>query len=165
LTADIGTPHRMEHVLLGSSVLKTKKAEGFGKMGLVNLSEDAKERVKDEFHYKNNAEGFSLVVDDLSEEELGDYDIITPKTRMASMVLFDTSKAGLVNAINDSIDKIEPLATFLPSRILNLIVENAASRGIPPDFPGATLQTWNPSSWSSPEWSLCSMQKLNRRGG
>ncbi|MGD8458359.1 MAG: adenylate/guanylate cyclase domain-containing protein [Anaerolineales bacterium] len=139
LTADIGTPHRMEHVLLGSSVLKTKKAEGFGKMGLVNLSEDAKERVKDEFHYKNNAEGFSLVVDDLSEEELGDYDIITPKTRMASMVLFDTSKAGLVNAINDSIDKIEPLATFLPSRILNLIVENAASRGIPPDFPGATL--------------------------
>jgi class 3 adenylate cyclase len=139
LTADIGTPHRMEHVLLGSSVLRTKKAEGFGKIGFVNLSKEAQERVKDEFRFKENDEGYSLVVDDLSEEELGDYDIITPKTRMASMVLFDTSKEGLVTAINDSIDKIEPLASFIPSRILNLLVENAASRGIPPDFPDATL--------------------------
>jgi class 3 adenylate cyclase len=44
-----------------------------------------------------------------------------------------------VNAIKDSIDKVEPLASFLPSPILNLLVENAASRGIPPDFPDATL--------------------------
>lgn len=139
LTADIGTPHRMEHVLLGSSVLKTKQAEGFGKIGYVNLSKDAKDRVKEEFRYQDNDGGFSLVVDDLSEEELGDYDIITPKTRMASMVLFDTSKEGLVNAIKDSIDKVEPLASFLPSPILNLLVENAASRGVPPDFPDATL--------------------------
>jgi len=139
LTADIGTPHRMEHILLGSSVLKTKKAEGAGKIGEVNLSTEANERVRDEYRYKDNNEGFSLVVDDLSEEELGDYDIITPKTRMASMVLFDTSKEGLVNAIKDSIDKVEPLASFLPASILNLLVENAASRGIPPDFPHATL--------------------------
>lgn len=139
LTADVGTPHRMEHILLGSSVLMAKKAEGFGKIGFVNLSKEAQERVKDEFRFKENKEGHFLVVDDLTEEELGDYDIITPKTRMASMVLFDTSKEGLVTAINDSIDKIEPLASFLPASILNLIVENAASRGIPPDFPGATL--------------------------
>jgi adenylate cyclase len=139
LTADIGTPHRMEHILLGTDVLRAKKAEGSGKVGQVCLSEEAKELVKDEFRFEEHKDGHLLVLDDLTEEQLGDYDIVPPRTRMASMVLFDTSKEGLVTAISDSIDKVEPLASFLPSRILNLLVENAAKRGIPPDFPEATL--------------------------
>lgn len=143
LTADIGTPHRMEHILLGTDVLRAKKAEGSGKAGKVCLSEEAEKLVGEEFRFEAHKDGHCLVVDDLSEEQLGDYDIVPPRTRMASMVLFDTSKEGLVSAISDSIDKVEPLASFLPSRILNLLVENAAKRGIPPDFPEATLMFVN----------------------
>jgi class 3 adenylate cyclase len=139
LTADIGTPHRMEHILLGTDVLRAKKAEGSGIAGRVCLSDEAQELVQEEFRFESHKEGHCLVLDDLTEEQLGDYDIVPPRVRMASMVLFDTSKEGLVTAINDSIDKVEPLASFLPSRILNLLVENAAKRGIPPDFPEATL--------------------------
>ena len=139
LTADIGTPHRMEHVLLGTDVLRAKKAEGSGKVGRVCLSMEAIERVKDEFRFEENGEEHVLVLDDLTDEDLGDYDITPPRTRMASMVLFDTSKEGLVSAITDSIDKVEPLASFIPSQILHLLVENASARGIPPDFPEATM--------------------------
>jgi class 3 adenylate cyclase len=139
LIADIGTPHRMEHILLGGSVLRAKKAEGSGKTGQVCLTDEAKEMVKDEFRFEDHKKGFSLIVDDLTEEALGDFDIVPPSTRMASMVLFDTSKEGLITAISDSINKVEPLASFIPSPVLNLLVENAASRGIPPDFPEATL--------------------------
>lgn len=143
LTADIGTPHRMEHILLGSDVLRAKKAEGSGKVGKVCLSREAQELVKEEFKFKDHKGDHFLVVDDLTEEQLGDYDIVPSRTRMASMVLFDTSKEGLVTAISDSIDKVEPLASFLPARILNMLVENAARRGLPPDFPEATMMFVN----------------------
>ncbi|HKJ26398.1 MAG TPA: adenylate/guanylate cyclase domain-containing protein [Anaerolineales bacterium] len=139
LTADIGTPHRMEHVLLGTDVLRAKKAEGSGQVGKVCLSLEAMERVQDEFHFEEHGDDHVLVIDDLSDDDLGDYDIIPSRTRMASMVLFDTSKEGLVTAISDSVNKVEPLASFIPTQILNLLVENASARGIPPDFPEATM--------------------------
>ncbi len=139
LIADIGTPHRMEHVMLGADVLHAKKAEGNGKVGRVCLSPEAAARLGDEFRFEDHQDNHLLVLDDLTDKQLGDYDILPPRTRMASMVLFDTSKEGLVAAISDSLDKVEPLASFLPALILNLLVENAASRGIPPDFPQATL--------------------------
>ncbi|MDH5607439.1 MAG: adenylate/guanylate cyclase domain-containing protein [Anaerolineae bacterium] len=140
LIADIGTPHRMEHVLLGNCVLRTKLAEGNGKPGYVCLTDEAKERVMDEFHFlSKHKKGYSLVKDDLSEEELGDYDILPPRTRMASMVLFDTSREGLITAITDSVEKVEPLASFIPRPLLHMLVENAAARGLPPDFPDASV--------------------------
>ena len=54
-------------------------------------------------------------------------------------MLFDTSKEGLVTAIQDSIDKLRPLASFIPDPVLGMLVENAAARGLPPDFPKASV--------------------------
>jgi class 3 adenylate cyclase len=100
--------------------------------------------VKDEFRFKQSEDKkHVLVVDDLSDEELGDYDIVESRHRLPSMVLFDTSREGLVEAITDSVDKVEPLASFIPSRILNLLIENAAARRLPPDFPEATIMFIN----------------------
>ena len=143
LAADIGTPLRMEHVLLGSSVKQSKHAESAGKVGSVCLTKQTRERVKDEFRFEDLDEEFSLVVDDLTDEQLGDYDIVPSRHRMASMVLFDMSVDGLVTAISDAVDKVEPLASFIPGPILNLLVENAASRRLPPDFPAATIMFIN----------------------
>ena len=139
LTADIGTPHRMEHILLGAAVLRAKAAEGKGKKGFVNMTKEAKARVKKEFRFEDQDEDFSLVVDDFSEEELGTYDITPPKARKTRMILFDTSHAGLLKSINESIDMVEPLAAFIPDRILHMLVENTSRKGIPPDFPESTL--------------------------
>lgn len=139
LTADIGTPHRMEHVLLGESVLRTKMAEGKGRKGFVCLTPQARERLSDTYSIEEADDGFGLVVDDLTEADLGDYDMVVPRTRMASMVLFDHSKEGLIEAINEAVDKIEPLASFIPYPILRLLVENASARGLPPDFPEPTV--------------------------
>lgn len=139
LNADVGTPHRMEHILLGSSVLDAKHAESKGKTGFVCLTPEASARVKDDFRLESLAEGYSLVTDDLSDKELGDYDILLPSSRMASMVLFDNSREGLIKSIQEAIDTVEPLASFIPRPVLNLLVENASTRGLPPDFPEATI--------------------------
>ncbi|MBI3158030.1 MAG: adenylate/guanylate cyclase domain-containing protein [Chloroflexi bacterium] len=139
LSADVGTPHRMEHILLGQSVLEAKHAESKGKTSFVCLTPQASERAKEQFRLTPVDDGFHLVDDDLSEKELGDYDILMPTERMASMVLFDNSREGLISSIQEAIDKVEPLASFIPRPVLNLLVENASARGLPPDFPEATI--------------------------
>lgn len=139
LTADIGTPHRMEHVLLGRSVQRTKDAEGAGRVGRVCLTEAAYQRVRDEFRREPGNPGYLLVVDDFTEPQLGEYDIAPPRRRQASMVLLDRSVEGLVVAIEEAVERVEPLASYLPVPVLNLLIENIARRRITPDFPRPTV--------------------------
>ncbi len=138
LTADIGTPRRMEHVLLGRAVQQAKLSEGSGVNGRVCLSEAAHRRVAELLHFEAGQPGYQLVVDDLTEEQLGEYEV-TPRRRMAGGVLFDRSVAGLLGEITRVVQSIEPLACFLPAPVLNLLVESAADRQIPPDFPSPTV--------------------------
>lgn len=58
LTADIGTPRRMEHVLLGSAVQRTKQAEGAGQVGRVCLTESAYVRVREQFRVESSELGY-----------------------------------------------------------------------------------------------------------
>jgi adenylate cyclase len=138
-TADIGTPMRMEHVLLGSAVQFTKQAEGAGVVGRVNLTQKAHERVEDEFRFEDGNPGYKLVIDDLTDEQLGEYDLVPTGRRLASSVLFDRSVEGLAGEIEQVVERVEPLASFIPDPILKLLVENAARREIPPDFPSPTV--------------------------
>lgn len=140
LTADIGTPHRMEHVLLGKDVLEAKHAESRGKIGKVCLTPNAYEIVKDQYRFQEAEDGYYLIEDDLDEEELGDYDILPSRSRMAKLVLVDNSRDGLLEAIGDAITLLEPLASFIPRPVLKMLVENAHKRGgLPPEFPEATI--------------------------
>ena len=143
LSADIGTPRRMEHVLLGTAVQKAKLSESNGQNGRVCLSEKALERVKDSFRFEDGKPGYKLVIDDLSEEELGEYDIIPRRTRLASSILLDRTVQGLLDEVNRSLKSIEPLASYIPSPVLNLLVENASNRNIKPDFPRPTIMFVN----------------------
>jgi adenylate cyclase len=138
LTASIGTPRRMEHVLLGQAVQLAKLAESSGTNGRVCLSEAAHTRVAELLHLEPGQPGYHLVVDDLTDEQLGEYEV-TPRRRMAGSVLFDRSVAGLIGEIARVLQTIEALACFLPAPVLNLLVESAADRHIPPDFPSPTV--------------------------
>ena len=142
LTSDIGTPRRMEHVLLGTAVQQAKLTESNGMNERVNLSDRAYERVKDQFSFEEGKPGYKLVVDNLTDEQLGEYEI-TPRRRQASNVLFERSVAGMLNEIEEMLNGIEPLACFIPAPVLNLLVESAAERHIPPDFPEPTVMFIN----------------------
>lgn len=138
LTADIGTPRRMEHVLLGTVVQQAKLTESNGMNERVNLSLKAYEHVKEQFHCEEGKPGYMLVVDDLTDKELGEYEITT-RRRPASSVLLSRNVAGLKEDITRILDGIEPLASFIPAPVLNLLVESAAERKIPADFPEPTI--------------------------
>ncbi|MBK8618848.1 MAG: adenylate/guanylate cyclase domain-containing protein [Anaerolineales bacterium] len=152
LTADIGTPRRMEHVLLGQDVQKAKLTESKGRNKRVNLSPAAYERIADRFRYepgeliteegKDKDKHYMLVEDDLKDEDLGEYEI-TPMGRRiaASGILFD--KKEVFEGITELLDSIEPMASFIPSPVLSLLVESAAERKIDPDFSRPTIMFIN----------------------
>jgi adenylate cyclase len=142
LTADIGTPRRMEHVMLGTAVQQAKLTESNGRNGQVNLSMKAFERVKESFHFEQGKADYMLVVDDLTDEQLGEYEIMLRRRPMSS-VLFERGVAGLLHEIEEILKSIEPLASFIPAPVLNLLVESAAERHIPPDFPEPTVMFVN----------------------
>ncbi|MFN3490613.1 MAG: adenylate/guanylate cyclase domain-containing protein, partial [Anaerolineales bacterium] len=139
LTADIGTPRRMEHVLLGKDVQQAKLAESNGQNERVNLSEKAYEQVKNLFRFENGKEGYHLVVDDLTDAQLGEYELTPLRRRMASNIVIEKDKSIVLQQIISLLDDIEPIASFIPDPILSLLVESAADRRIPPDFPQPTI--------------------------
>jgi class 3 adenylate cyclase len=153
LTADIGTPRRMEHVLLGKDVQKAKLTESNGRNERVNLSPAAYDRVVDEFRFedgtkieedgKDKGRQYMLVVDDLNEEELGDYEITPLGRRQASGVLLTRDKQEVLRLIMSLLNSVEPMASFIPAPILSLLIESAADRKIPPDFPHPTVMFVN----------------------
>ena len=143
ISADIGTPMRMAHVLLGHSVQQAKQAEGSGTVGRVCLTTTSSLCLGEQFRFEPGAAGYFLVVDDLTEDLLGEYDITLTRRRMPSSVLLDRSIAGLVSEIQEALNRVEPLASYIPKPILRLLVENANRRKIPPDFPEPTVMFVN----------------------
>jgi class 3 adenylate cyclase len=139
LTADIGAPRRMEHVLLGEDVRLTKQAESAGSAGRVNLTDRVYERVKDQFRFEAPEEGHRLVIDDLTPEDLGEYELVLRGRRLPTVLLLDRSLEGLLTSIDESLRVVEILSSFLPLPVLHLLIESAAQREIKPDFPRPTV--------------------------
>jgi len=154
LIADIGTPRRMEHVLLGSTVQQAKLTESAGVAGRVNLSNTAYEKIqellkdkerfkeKDQLRFEDGKPGYKLVLDDLSEEQLSDYEI-TPRRRLASSLLFERNTKSMVRQIKETVRVIELLGSFIPQPVLGLLVESAAAREITPVFSQPTVMFVN----------------------
>lgn len=143
LTAEIGTPRRMEHVLLGKDVQQAKLTESNGRNERVNLSQKAYERVANDLRFEDGNPGYFLVIDDLSDDKLGEYEITPVGRRMASTVLLTRDKNEVMVNIMEMLDTIEPMASYIPAPVLSLLVESAANRKIPPDFPQPTIMFVN----------------------
>ncbi|HLY24940.1 MAG TPA: adenylate/guanylate cyclase domain-containing protein [Aggregatilineales bacterium] len=139
LTAEIGTPKRMDHVLLGSAVRMTKRSEGAGTVGRVCLTAQFQKRVATDFHTEPTKEDHFLVIDDLSTSQLGEFDLSVSSRKISGIPLLDRSLEGLLGSINEALERVEPMAGYLPTPILNLLVESATTRVVRPDFPNATV--------------------------
>lgn len=135
LVADIGTPRRMEHVLLGADVQKAKEAETRGTPGRVCISGDAHSlAAHHNLSFEPADQGFWLVIDDLMD--LGDSEWVpgSSQTRRFRPAFMERTLEELVIRVEETIDHIEPLASYLPASIVSLLVENAERRRIPHDF-------------------------------
>ena len=143
LAADIGTPLRMEHVLLGETIRSTKRTEGAGLVGRVCLTPVARAQVAEHFRFESHTGNYSLLVDDLSDKELGRDDLFLDRRKLARPILADRSEAGVLQAITATLKTVEPLASFLPATFLKLLIEQAAldrqSIQLAPAFPLATI--------------------------
>lgn len=139
LTANIGTPERMEYVLLGNTVLQAKLAESASERGRVCLTQATYELVRDDFHFEAGKPGYMFVVDDLTTGILGEYELFSSARRRSIPVLMlDSSREGMFHAIRQGIERVAPLAAHMPQHVLDIQVESTDTRRIPPNFPNPT---------------------------
>lgn len=135
LKADIGTPQRMGHVLLGRTVQAAKRAEAAGLTGRVSLTAAAQQLLSAAFSVESQADTHYLVANRYAGAEVDEFEIGLNRHRLSTPVLVDSSVEGLCEAIRTALPLIEPLACYLPRSVLQVLVENAAQRRIPPSFP------------------------------
>jgi class 3 adenylate cyclase len=134
LTAEIGTPQRMEHVLMGAAVQRTKRAEGAGTVGRLCMTPEAYEKVQNLFAAEPTQENHLLLIDDYhSDQELGGYEIALAR-RMSTALMTDASMKGVLRSIGMLVGELDALSSYLPPPILELLVETASKRKIAPQF-------------------------------
>ncbi|MFM8529076.1 MAG: adenylate/guanylate cyclase domain-containing protein [Ilumatobacteraceae bacterium] len=76
-------------------------------------------------------DGHLLVVDDLTDDELDYYDHNPQVRRQRNPMLLDRAVPALLTEIEHSLDLVEPLASYLPRPLLEVMVETAQDRRIP----------------------------------
>lgn len=133
LAADIGTPLRMVHVLLGETVQRAKRAEGAGRVGRVCLTRLASDRLQNQFQLEALDDDHVLITDNLTSDRLGEYDLTPTRHRLSTSLLMDRSAEALLEEIQQTLQRVEPLASYIPAPILNLMVESTARRRIDPN--------------------------------
>lgn len=133
LSTVLGSPRRQQRVILGSLGQATKQVESLGEVGRVCITAAIASQLPTTLAYTPHKPHYLLTP---TAASLPDY-APTLSSRPGNLILLDRSEAGLIEAISKALEIIEPLASFLPQPILELLVENA--REIPPDFPLATV--------------------------
>jgi adenylate cyclase len=136
LKAQIGTPLRMGHVLLGRTVQRAKQVEAGGRSGQVAISSTTREVLGDDSTVLKSLGQHWLVSHDGRDDTLGNFDISFNRRRLFSPMLLDSSIEGVCDAIQLALPKIESLACYIPRSVLQVLVANAAVRQtMMPSFP------------------------------
>lgn len=122
LAANVGTPRRMETVLLGRAVYNAKIAEGAGQVGRVNLTRATVNYIKASFACEPGHDGHQLII--ANENEVDDYELMPRQRRQTRALLFDRSAPALLSEIEKLLNQVEPLASYLPRPSLMQVIES-----------------------------------------
>ncbi|MEM8642269.1 MAG: adenylate/guanylate cyclase domain-containing protein [Cyanobacteria bacterium P01_G01_bin.54] len=134
LSIDVGTPLRMMRILLGEDVQRAKRAEGAGRVGRVCLTVQTSPLLEEQFRFEPQSPGYQLVVDDLSDATLGEYDLPRARRRSRRALLLDRSEGAIAQEIQSLVRQLLPLASYLSPTVLRLAVANVSQRQIAPQF-------------------------------
>ncbi|MEM9118623.1 MAG: adenylate/guanylate cyclase domain-containing protein [Cyanobacteria bacterium P01_F01_bin.56] len=140
LKADVGTPMRMMHILLGKTVRQAKQTEHLGEIGRVCITATSAALVADAFRFASHQPGYLLVCDDFEAETLGDFDITLRQQRnKRSLLALNRTESEISHEINRLLTKNLPISSYIASPILKLLVENTREHSIPPGFSQAAV--------------------------
>lgn len=92
---------------------------------------------------------YCFVIDDLSIEDLGEYDIALRRKRRGSSFFLGRSEQDFVHEIINLTNKISPLVNYLPDSTFQLLVESAERRQIMPRFIPLFVLFVNLIGWSN----------------
>lgn len=133
----VGTPERMELLISGPATEEAMIAESRAEPKQVALGPQAAAIARPHFTLDGQ-----IVVDDLGEA-LGAYEISLPTRKRGSAVFFSLDIAELLEALQQSLRRVERLALFLPEDILARLVNMGQQRHLPPELRPVAVQFIN----------------------
>jgi class 3 adenylate cyclase/tetratricopeptide (TPR) repeat protein len=153
LAASIGAPKRMEYALIGETVAQTMQAEGNSSSGSLVMNRDAADILRDKYELDEVKSGFFRLSPG-PDAKLDTFEIRPEKRRARSTIPWDASIEDLAAEIHTSLTKIQSLAPYLASELLDRIVSHASQRQVGSEYrptvvifcnfsgPEALLETW-----------------------
>ncbi len=133
LAASIGAPKRMEYALIGETVAQTMQAEGNSASGLLVMNQQAAEILRAEYSLLEVKPGFFRLTPG-PEVDLDTFEIRPEKRRARIAIPWDASIEDLSAEIHASLTKIQALAPYLASELLDRIISHASQRQVSSEY-------------------------------
>ncbi len=145
LAASVGSIERMEYVVLGQSVAQTMSAESHAQAGQIIIDRATAAALEPPFQVErlpapeegshDEHEDDFYFVQPAPAEALGDFEIRASPTRRArSHAPWIAETAEIIDEIKNLICQLETLTPFLPSELVQRIVENIQQRRVPSEY-------------------------------
>lgn len=133
LAASIGSPKRMEYALIGETVAQTLQAEGNSSAGLLVMNRAAAETLNAEYQLNEIKPGFFRLMAG-GEDGLDTFEIRPEKRRARSTMPWDASLEELNAELDNVLGKIQALAPYLASELLDRIISHASQRQVQSEY-------------------------------
>lgn len=126
LTSHIGTPQRMAYLMAGSALQTLAQVASSVSMGDVGMSESVWDVVRKTYRPQRRQNGITILqLPPKQAERVDDFEISAFRSRRStSHLLTDLSTAGMVQAITDSLNQTDPLAAYLPRKLVDKLVQD-----------------------------------------
>lgn len=150
LAASIGSPKRMEYALVGETVSQTLQAEGNSASGLLVMNQAAAGLLRTEYELTEVKPGFFRLTPG-ADSDLDSFEIRPEKRRARSTMPWDASLEELNAELDNALGKIQALAPYLASELLDRIISHASQRQVQSEYRPTVVMFCN---FSGPETLL-----------
>ena len=133
LAASIGSPKRMEYALIGETVVQTLQAEGNSAPGLLVMNQVAAEILRKDYECSEVKPCFYQLQPG-SESGLDAFEIRPEKRRARNTMPWDASLEQLNAELDNTLGKIQALAPYLASELLDRIISHAFQRQVQSEY-------------------------------
>lgn len=125
LTAHVGTPLRMAYIVAGSTLQTLRTVMLQLEVGQIGLTEAIYDVVKAHYRAQSRINGITVInlPEGETQADRDDFEISAFRSRRStSHLMVDISTEGMVQAITDSLNQIDPLAAYLSQPLLRALV-------------------------------------------
>ncbi len=137
LETHIGSPKRMEYVIIGQTVNQTMTAEGLADAGMIIVDQATAAQLNPATYAPYKAE--FLVIQQENEGDLGEFEVKAESRRARGSMPWNANPHAIAAQMEVAVRQINALTPYLAQELVHNIVTNARKRQIGSEFRPTTI--------------------------